>query len=153
MNRPQLVTLILATLCALFPAAAADVVVGAARPDQYLPLLRGKRVGLYSNHTGIVGGRHSLDLMLENGVDVIKIFSPEHGFRGNADAGEHVGDSRDPQTGVEIVSLYGNKNPNAAVDAMRCLDVVVVDIQDVGLRFYTYYCTMLQLMNVAAEQG
>lgn len=153
MNRNLLVTLILVTICALIPAAAAEVIVGAARTDQYIPLLKGKRVGLYSNHTGIVDGRHSLDIMLEKGANVTKIFSPEHGFRGNADAGEHVGNSRDPQTGVEIVSLYGNKNPNAAADAMRDLDVVVVDIQDVGLRFYTYYCTMLQLMNVAAEQG
>lgn len=153
MNRNLLVTLILVTICALIPAAAAEVIVGAARTDQYIPLLKGKRVGLYSNHTGIVDGRHSLDIMLEKGANVTKIFSPEHGFRGNADAGEHVGNSRDSQTGVEIVSLYGNKNPNAAADAMRDLDVVVVDIQDVGLRFYTYYCTMLQLMNVAAEQG
>lgn len=153
MNRNLLVTLILVTICALIPAAAAEVIVGAARTDQYIPPLKGKRVGLYSNHTGIVDGRHSLDIMLEKGANVTKIFSPEHGFRGNADAGEHVGNSRDPQTGVEIVSLYGNKNPNAAADAMRDLDVVVVDIQDVGLRFYTYYCTMLQLMNVAAEQG
>lgn len=153
MNRNLLVTLVLVTICALIPAAASEVIVGAARTDQYIPLLKGKRVGLYSNHTGIVDGRHSLDIMLEKGANVTKIFSPEHGFRGNADAGEHVGNSRDPQTGVEIVSLYGNKNPNAAADAMRDLDVVVVDIQDVGLRFYTYYCTMLQLMNVAAEQG
>lgn len=153
MNRNLLVTLVLVTICTLIPAAAAEVIVGAARTDQYIPLLKGKRVGLYSNHTGIVDGRHSLDIMLEKGSNVTKIFSPEHGFRGNADAGEHVGNSRDPQTGVEIVSLYGNKNPNAAADAMRDLDVVVVDIQDVGLRFYTYYCTMLQLMNVAAEQG
>ncbi len=153
MNRNLLVTLVLVTICTLIPAAASEVIVGAARTDQYIPLLKGKRVGLYSNHTGIVDGRHSLDIMLEKGANVTKIFSPEHGFRGNADAGEHVGNSRDPQTGVEIVSLYGNKNPNAAADAMRDLDVVVVDIQDVGLRFYTYYCTMLQLMNVAAEQG
>lgn len=153
MNSRTLITLILATICTMIPAAAAEVIVGAARTDQYLPLLKGKRVGLYSNHTGIVGGRHSLDIMLENGANVTKIFSPEHGFRGNADAGERVGNSLDPQTGVEIVSLYGNKNPNAAADAMRDLDIVVVDIQDVGLRFYTYYCTMLQLMNVAAEQG
>lgn len=153
MSRNLLITLILVTIGTLIPAAAAEVVVGAARTDQYIPLLKGKRVGLYSNHTGIVDGRHSLDIMLENGANVTKIFSPEHGFRGNADAGEHVGNSRDPQTGVEIVSLYGNKNPNAAADAMRDLDVVVVDIQDVGLRFYTYYCTMLHLMNVAAEQG
>lgn len=153
MNRHQLLTLLLALVATIIPASAADVIVGAARTDIYIPLLEGKRVGLYSNHTGIVDGRHSLDIMLEKGANVTTIFSPEHGFRGNADAGEHVDNSRDPQTGVEIVSLYGNKNPKAAEDAMTKLDAVVVDIQDVGLRYYTYYCTMLRLMNAAAEQG
>lgn len=154
MNPAKIILLLCALLYTGAAATASEkVVVGAARTDQYIPLLKGKRVGLYSNHTGIVDGRHSLDLMLESGINVTKIFSPEHGFRGNADAGEHVGDSRDRQTGVEIISLYGNKNRNAAAEAMADIDVIAVDIQDVGLRFYTYYCTMLELMNVAARQG
>lgn len=154
MNLTKILLFLYAVLCATATATATEeVIVGAARTDQYTPLLKGKRVGLYSNHTGIVDGRHSLDLMLESGINVTKIFSPEHGFRGNADAGEHVGNSRDSQTGVEIVSLYGNKNRNAAAEGMADIDVIVVDIQDVGLRFYTYYCTMLELMNEAAAQG
>lgn len=154
MNLTKILLFLYAVLCATATATAAEeVVVGAARTDQYTPLLKGKRVGLYSNHTGIIDGRHTLDLMLESGINVTKIFSPEHGFRGNADAGEHVGNSRDSQTGVEIVSLYGNKNRNAAAEGMADIDVIVVDIQDVGLRFYTYYCTMLELMNEAAAQG
>ena len=131
----------------------ADVTVGAARLDQYLPLLEGKRVALLSNHTGMVGDKHTLDLMLENGVNVVTIFSPEHGFRGKADAGEHVNSSVDQPTGIPIASLYDGKRRGPAPDVVDGLDVIVCDIQDVGLRFYTYYCTMLELMNVAAEAG
>lgn len=136
------------------PAAATDttVTVGAARTELYLPLLRGKRVGLFSNHTGLVGSEHTLDLMRRNGVDVRVIFSPEHGFRGTADAGSHVADSRDPNTGLPVESLYGSKStPKAAT--MEGIDVIVCDIQDVGLRFYTYYITMIRLMEAAARSG
>lgn len=129
-----------------------SVKVGAQRSDLYLPLLQGKRVGLFSNHTGIVEqGKHTLDVLLENGIDVRCIFSPEHGFRGTADAGEAVNSSVDPATGVKIVSLYGAGKTKAMNEAIDDIDVVVVDIQDVGLRYYTYYCTMLDLMNVAAR--
>ncbi len=131
-----------------------EVVVGAARISEYSPLLSGKRVGLFSNHTGLVGEGHSLDLMLENGVNVTTLFSPEHGFRGNADAGEHVASGIDAQSGLPVVSLYGR--PAAQIltpELMDSIDVIVVDIQDVGLRYYTYYCTMLELMNAAAENG
>lgn len=132
---------------------AGDVVVGAARTDVYVPELKGKRVALFSNHTGMVGDRHTLDLMLENGIDVVAIFSPEHGFRGTADAGEHVGSSVDKATGIPIVSLYGSKKTESMNKAMNDVDVVVTDIQDVGLRYYTYYCTMVDLMNAAAAHG
>lgn len=130
-----------------------DVVVGAARLDQYLPLLKGKRVALLSNHTGMVGDKHSLDLMLENGINVVTIFSPEHGFRGSADAGEHVASGVDPQTGIKIASLYDGKRRGPAQEVVDGIDVIVCDIQDVGLRYYTYYCTMLELMNTAAANG
>lgn len=131
-----------------------DVVVGAARIESYAPMLEGQRVGLFSNHTGLVGDKHSLDLMLENGVNVTTLFSPEHGFRGNADAGEHVASGIDTQSGLPVVSLYGR--PAAQIltpELMDSIDVIVVDIQDVGLRYYTYYCTMLELMNAAARDG
>lgn len=149
------------------------VIVGAARPDLFVPELKGKKIALLSNQTGIVPvelvkgkavekaaelslpmeqakGRkfvHSLDIMLANGLQVEKIYSPEHGFRGTADAGEAVASSIDEATGVKIVSLYGSKEPIDLSD----VDVVVVDIQDVGLRYYTYYATMLRLMNKALE--
>lgn len=132
----------------------AEVTVGAARTDLYVPALEGKRVALFSNHTGMVGDRHTLDLMLEKGLNVVTLFSPEHGFRGTADAGEHVGSSVDPQTGIPIASLYdGTGKRTPAPEVMNGLDVIVVDIQDVGLRYYTYYCTMIDLMNAAARYG
>ena len=133
--------------------ASGDVVVGAARPDQYLPILKGKRVALLSNHTGTVGDKHILDLMLENGVNVTTLFSPEHGFRGTADAGEHVNSSVDAATGIPIASLYDGKRRGPAPEVIDSIDIIVCDIQDVGLRYYTYYCTMLELMNSASEHG
>lgn len=145
---------VVAFMLAIFswPALDAEVRIGAARTDAYLPLLMGKRVGLLSNHTGMVGNRHTLDLLLDNGIDVRRIFSPEHGFRGTAGAGEHVKGGVDKATGLEIVSLYGvARYPTAA--QLNDIDVVVCDIQDVGLRFYTYYCTMLDMMKSAAGAG
>lgn len=131
----------------------AEVKVGAARTEQYLPKLRGKRVALFSNHTGMVGDRHTLDVLLDSGINVVTIFSPEHGFRGTADAGEHVGSSVDEPTGVPISSLYDGGKRGPKKEVMDAIDVIVVDIQDVGLRYYTYYCTMIDLMNAAAEAG
>ena len=130
-----------------------EVVLGAARTDQYVPLLKGKRVALLSNQTGMVGDKHTLDLMLENGVNVVTIFSPEHGFRGNADAGEHVSSSVDEKTGIPIASLYDGKSPMPSQQVMDGIDVIVTDIQDVGLRFYTYYVTMINLMDAAVTYG
>ena len=125
------------------------VVVGAARTDEYVPLLKGKRVALMSNQTGMVGDKHTLDLMVERGVNVVTIFSPEHGFRGNADAGEHVSSSVDEKTGIPIASLYDGKSPMPSKEVMDGIDIIVTDIQDVGLRFYTYYVTMINLMDAA----
>lgn len=131
----------------------AEIVVGAAKTNEYVPMLKDKRIALFSNHTGMVGDRHTLDLMLENGLNVATIFSPEHGFRGTADAGEHVGSSVDPVTGISISSLYDGKKRGPSDEVMDKLDVIVVDIQDVGLRYYTYYCTMIDLMNAAVRHG
>ena len=91
----------------------AQIKVGAESTDEYIPLLKGKKVALLSNHTGMVGDKHVVDIMLEKGVNVTTIFSPEHGFRGNADAGEHVKSSVDPETGIPIASLYdgGKREP------------------------------------------
>ena len=120
------------------------------RTEMYLPLLRGKRVALFSNHTAVIGDRHVLDVLLENKVNVTAIFSPEHGFRGTADAGEHVSSSVDEQTGVPILSLYDGKRRGPSDESMNQFDVLVVDIQDVGLRYYTYYVTMIRLMKACS---
>lgn len=134
--------------------SAQEVVVGAAQVDKYVPLLKGKKIGLFSNHTGMVNNRHTLDIMLENGLDVEMIFSPEHGFRGTADAGEAVNSSVDAKTGIRIESLYGsNKKKALSKETIDKIDIIVTDIQDVGLRFYTYYCTMVDLMNAAVANN
>lgn len=153
MKQSVFLFIILAAL--IFPAFIfAEVTVGAARTDSYVPDLKGKRIALFSNHTGMVGDRHTLDIMLDNGLNVVTLFSPEHGFRGTADAGEHVGNSIDEPTGIPIASLYGGKGKRMpSKEIMDGLDVIVVDIQDVGLRFYTYYCTMIDLMNAAKAYG
>ena len=129
------------------------VIVGAARTSEYVPLLKGKRVALLSNQTGMVGDKHTLDVMVEQGVNVVTIFSPEHGFRGNADAGEHVSSSVDEKTGIPIASLYDGKSPMPSKQVMDGIDIIVTDIQDVGLRFYTYYVTMINLMDAAVTYG
>ena len=135
-------------------AANAEVRVGAAQTDKYFPLLEGRRVALFSNHTGMVGDRHTVDLMLDGGINVVTLFSPEHGFRGTADAGEHVASGIDGPTGLPIASLYEGKGKRMpAKEVMDKFDVLVVDIQDVGLRYYTYYCTMIDLMNAASVYG
>ncbi|MGN0207458.1 MAG: exo-beta-N-acetylmuramidase NamZ domain-containing protein [Muribaculaceae bacterium] len=131
--------------------ASGEIIVGAACTSEYVPLLKGKKVALLSNHTGMVGDKHVLDIMLEKGIDVTTIFSPEHGFRGNADAGEHVKSSVDEKTGIPIASLYDGNSKKPAKKVMDGFDILVVDIQDVGLRFYTYYVTMINLMNAAIE--
>ena len=137
-------------LISVLQLSAADIITGAEQTDRYLSFLKGKRVALFSNQTGIVGNKHVLDVLLENGVNVVVIFSPEHGFRGTADAGEKVNSSIDTKTGVPICSLYGIKGGIPDVDTMKSFDVLVSDIQDVGLRFYTYYITMVKLMNQCA---
>lgn len=125
---------------------------GADRIDLVVPQLQGKRVGLIVNHTSLVGENqvHLLDNLLAVGVDVRRIFAPEHGFRGNADAGESVADGRDLKSGLPLVSLYGsNKRPTQ--QQLADLDVVVFDIQDVGARFYTYISTLYYAMQACAQ--
>ena len=127
------------------------VIVGAEKTNVYLPLLKNKRIAIFSNHTGMIGNKHLLDVLLENKINVVAIFSPEHGFRGNADAGEHVSSSVDSKTGVPILSLYDGKLGRPSEESMRKFDLLIVDIQDVGLRFYTYYASMVRLMDACAE--
>ncbi len=126
---------------------------GAARIDQYKQLLEGKRVALLSNHTGMVGDKHTLDLMLENGINVTTILSPEHGFRGTADAGQHVKSGIDEPTGLPVISLYSGSKRGIPNEVMDSIDAIVVDLQDVGTRFYTYHITMIEAMEAAARNG
>ncbi len=131
----------------------AKVITGDMRPDLYLPLLKNKTVGVYSNATGMAGDKHVIDFLLDKGVEVKAIFAPEHGFRIKADAGEHFGNEVDEKTGIAIISLYGSANKKPLTELVRPYDVMVVDIQDVGLRFYTYYVTMKKIMNACASEG
>ena len=137
--------------CASILEAQPSVVVGSERTSDYFPLLKGKRIALFSNHTGKVGDKHLLDVLIENQFNVTAIFSPEHGFRGDAGAGDHVASSVDPKTGVPILSLYDGNLGRPSAESMKKFDLLIVDIQDVGLRFYTYYVTMVKLMDACAE--
>jgi uncharacterized protein YbbC (DUF1343 family) len=131
-----------------------QILVGAESLDEYLPLLEGKKVGLLSNQTGILSnGTHLLDTLLSRGVNVVLILSPEHGFRGNADAGELVNSSVDEKTGIPIRSLYDGKGGYPTQETMDEIDIMVFDLQDVGCRFYTYITTMTKAMEVCAKNG
>lgn len=146
-----ILTVVMSLLVAV--SSHAEVTVGAARTDQWLRMVHGKRVAILANHTSVVGDRHIVDIMVSSGVDLRGIVAPEHGFRGGADAGEKVASSVDERTGVEIWSLYSSKSRSLTMEQMSRFDVMVVDIQDVGLRFYTYYITMLSVMKSCAECG
>ena len=127
-----------------------DLILGAARTDMYLPKINGKKVGLLINHTSIVGEIHLIDFLLQKGISIEKIFAPEHGFRGKADAGEKIDNEIDPKTGIPVVSIYG-KNRKPTSEMLAGLDLVIFDIQDVGTRFYTYISSMHYMMEACAE--
>lgn len=125
-------------------------VSAAMQTDDYLPLLQGKRIGIVGNQTSIIGETHLVDTLLSLGIDVRKIFTPEHGFRGTADAGAKVSSGKDEKTGLPIVSLYG-KNKKPTSEMLQGIDIILFDLQDVGVRFYTYISTMSYMMEAAAE--
>ena len=141
---------LLSTACS---AAESGVTVGAEQTEKYLPQLEGKRVAVLANHTAMAGEQHLVDMLVAEGVNLVGIVSPEHGFRGTADAGEKVNSSVDSRTGVPIWSLYSSKGRNLTEEQMAAFDIMVVDMQDVGLRFYTYYITMLDVINRCADFG
>jgi uncharacterized protein YbbC (DUF1343 family) len=130
----------------------AKLKTGAERLDQYLPKLKGKKVALVVNQTSVIGKTHLADSLLKHGVDIARIFAPEHGFRGDADAGAKILDGKDAKTGIPIVSLYGAKLKPSKEDLVG-IDLLVFDIQDVGTRFYTYISTLHYLMEASAEHG
>ncbi|PQA61071.1 exo-beta-N-acetylmuramidase NamZ family protein [Siphonobacter curvatus] len=126
------------------------ILTGADRIDEYLPYLKGKRVALVVNQTSIIGSRPSVDSLVSRGVQIVKIFGPEHGFRGNASNGAKVGDERDPKTGIPVLSLYGKRKKPLPED-LTDVDLLVYDIQDVGARFYTYINTLHRVMESCVE--
>jgi uncharacterized protein YbbC (DUF1343 family) len=127
------------------------VMVGAEFLSEYFPSLKDKRIAVFSNHTSRVGNEHLVDLLKHSGFEVLAIFSPEHGFRGDADAGERVGDGIDPKTGIPVYSLYNSEDGKPDKNILSKIDILVTDIQDVGLRFYTYSISMYKLMDACAE--
>lgn len=123
---------------------------GAERTEEYVPYLKGKRVAILANLTSIIGKTHLVDSLQKLGINVVKVFGPEHGFRGNASAGAHVEDEIDAKTGIPVISLYGKKNKPSKED-MADVDVMVYDLQDVGVRFYTNINALSRLMEVCHE--
>lgn len=123
---------------------------GADQTEKYFSLLRGKRIAMVANPTSQIAGIPLVDSLLHSGILVVKVFGPEHGFRGNASAGVTVGDSHDPLTGIPIISLYGKKSIPSRED-LKDVDIVVFDIQDVGARFFTYIITLQHVMQSCAD--
>ncbi len=130
-----------------------EILTGADNYSKYLPLLNSKKVGVVTNQSGILKDkRHLVDFLLSKNINVQKIFAPEHGFRGTADAGELIKDGKDSKTGLPIISLYGdNKKPKP--EQLKSIDVLVFDLQDVGARFYTYISSLHYVMEACAENN
>lgn len=126
-----------------------EIQTGAEQTEVYLPLLQGKRVGMVINQTSVIGYTSTVDSLLKRGVNIVKIFGPEHGFRGNVSAGIHVDNAVDEKTGIKVVSLYGKKRAPSKED-LADIDVIIFDIQDVGTRFYTYINTLQHVMEAGA---
>lgn len=138
---------------AALPCMAQEPQPGATDTAAYLPLLRGKRVALLCNHTSTVGAEHLVDLLCRRSIRPVLIFSPEHGFRGSTGAGESVKSSVDEATSIPIRSLYDGRTKRPSVEAISSFDILVADLQDVGLRFYTYHIALLRMMDACAEAG
>ena len=128
------------------------ITTGADQMDLYLPMLKSKNIALIVNQTSMIGNTHLVDTLLSRGVAVKKVFAPEHGFRGEADAGETIKNATDTKTGLPIVSLYG-KNKKPTPEQLEDIDIILFDIQDVGTRFYTYISTMHYAMEACAENN
>ena len=143
-------------LSMIFLTSAAQVQPAAANTEAYIPKLRGKKIGVVANQASLIKEpgkqKHLVDLLLENNVNLVGVFAPEHGFRGTADAGEKVSDEKDDKTQLPIFSLYG-KNRKPAATQLKGIDLMVFDLQDVGVRFFTYLSTLHYVMEACAEQG
>ncbi len=129
-----------------------SVITGAQQIESYLPKLKNKKVAIVTNASGIIGNKHLVDTLLKHKVKIVKIFGPEHGFRGTADAGEKVKGGKDALTNITVISLYGSHKKPTKED-LKGIDIVIYDIQDVGVRFYTYISTMTYVMEACAENN
>lgn len=139
-------------LCSCSSQSQKQLIVGANQLENYLPLLRNKQIAIVANQTSLINRSHLVDSLLACGVSIVKVFAPEHGFRGESDAGALINDEIDVKTGLPIHSLYGkNKKPSA--EALNNIDLIVFDIQDVGARFYTYISTLHYVMEACAENN
>lgn len=148
MNKLILIVIICALSTKIF--SQDKIIVGAERVDKYINLIKDKKIGIVANHTSMIKNRHLLDSLISLGVNIKYIFAPEHGFRGTANEGENIKDGIDTKTGVKIISLHGStKAPSQEI--LKELDVIIFDLQDVGLRFYTYLSTLHYTMSEAAK--
>ncbi len=153
-NRMNILNWIFVILISVANAGAKEIpiVCGADQSDQYLQLLKGKRIGLVVNHTSTAQGMHLVDFLSSKGIILKALFAPEHGLRGEADAGEKISNSVDEKTGIPIISIYG-KNNRPTPEQLNEIDLMIYDIQDVGCRFYTYISTLHYVMEACAENG
>ncbi|MBC8033703.1 MAG: DUF1343 domain-containing protein [Chitinophagaceae bacterium] len=132
------------------PGSSKPILPGATQIDQYMRMIQDKSVAIFANQTSTVGDQHLVDFLRGKGVNIVKIFAPEHGFRGTADAGERVANLKDPETGITVVSLYGKKNAPSKED-LDDVDIMIFDIQDIGVRFYTYISSLEFYIKAAIE--
>jgi len=150
----QLIFIFLFSSCLAFGQSKYKIITGAEQIDQLLPLLQNKAVAMMVNQTSVIGQTHLVDSLLRLKVNIKKILTVEHGFRGNADAGENVNDAIDAATGLTMVSIYGSKEKQKpTTEQLSDVDVVIFDMQDVGVRFFTYISSMQYLMEACAENG
>ena len=129
-----------------------DIITGADQTEKYLPYLKGKRIGLVANQSSIIGNKSSVDSLVSLGINIVKVFGPEHGFRGNASNGAVVNNEVDVKTGIPIISLYG-RNEKPTKEQLSDIDLMVFDIQDVGCRYYTNINTLEHVMQACAENN
>ncbi len=128
------------------------ILPGAFNTAEYLPMLRGKKIGIVANHTSLINNTHLVDTLISAGLDVVKIFGPEHGFRGDQPDGTLISNSKDSKTGIEVISLFGNHKKPTDADLAN-IEIMLFDIQDVGVRFYTYISTLSYVMEACAERN
>ena len=128
------------------------IMPGAFNTAEYLPMLRGKKIGIVANHTSLINSTHLVDSLISSGINVVKIFGPEHGFRGDQPDGTLISNSKDSKTGIEVISLFGNHKKPTDADLAN-IEIMLFDIQDVGVRFYTYISTLSYVMEACAERN